>query len=60
MKNNKKLKPKNNRFNEDVELLKPKKKMGSESKKVNLKSPKFWQEVIMDDEIDELPNLLRE
>lgn len=52
MKSNKKLKPKNDRFNDDVELLKTKKKPLTEKKKVNLKSPKFWDEVWNDDEED--------
>jgi hypothetical protein len=52
MKSNKKLKPKNDRFNDDVDLLKTKKKAVPEKKKVNLKSPKFWDEVWDDDEED--------
>lgn len=51
MKSNKKLKQKTSRF-DDVEVLKPKKKGLTDSKKVNLKSPKFWDDVWKDDEED--------
>ncbi len=52
MKDNKKLKKKVVHFNEESELVKPKKKLNAEKKKINVKSPKFWKEVWDDDEED--------
>jgi hypothetical protein len=44
---------------EDMEKIKPKKKMASNEQKVNLKSNKFWEE-IYDDEEDNLEKYAKE
>ncbi len=58
MKNNKQKKNTAKQYNDEAELLKPKKKILGNDTKVNLKSKKFWEE-IYDDEGDELERFLR-
>jgi hypothetical protein len=58
MKTNKPKKEVKDIFKEDVENVKPKKKMNGADQKINLKSNKFWDE-LYEDEGDEIQKFLR-
>jgi hypothetical protein len=58
MKTNKPKKEVKNIFKEEIESVKPKKKMNGSDQKINLKSNKFWEE-LYEDEGDEIQKFLR-
>lgn len=58
MKNNKPTKSLQSRSEESADFKKPKKKLASEKTKLNIKSKKFWKE-ILDTEGEEIERFIR-